>query len=554
MSTVTPQSPAETTSLPDYAEFVRDFRPEHIAAMLSGDLETGINVCYEACDRHAPSGRVALRWEGVNGESAEFTYAQLQEQSARFANFLRAQGIGPGDRVACLLPRIPELIIVALGAWRVGGVYLPLFTAFGPKAIEYRLERSGAKLIVTDTTNRAKLASIAKLPPVMIVSGATGDTPDGDIPFAATLTAQPTQFEPVMRRGEDPFLLLFTSGTVGLAKGVAVPIKALMAFIVYMRYAMGVTAEDRYWNVADPGWAYGLYYAVTTPLVLGYTTHFYQGGFTTESTYRMLEKYGITLLAAAPTAYRMLMAAGPAMAKQHSLQLRAACSAGEPLNPEAIRWVADNLDITVFDQYGQTEIGMAVCNYNGLRADLIPGSMGLPMPGFDMVAVDANLQPVGTATPGQVAVRIATSPLYFFQGYWQQDTLSIRDGYYLTGDVAELDDHGHFFFTGRNDDIITSAGYRIGPFDVESALIEHPAVAEAAVIGKPDEERGEIVKAFVVLRSGYEASSTLEAQLKRYVRERLSAHAFPREISFVTELPKTPSGKIQRFLLRQQSA
>ena len=419
MSTVTPQSPAETTSLPDYAEFVRDFRPEHIAAMLSGDLETGINVCYEACDRHAPSGRVALRWEGVNGESAEFTYAQLQEQSARFANFLRAQGIGPGDRVACLLPRIPELIIVALGAWRVGGVYLPLFTAFGPKAIEYRLERSGAKLIVTDTTNRAKLAGIAKLPPVMIVSGATGDTPDGDIPFAATLTAQPTQFAPVMRRGEDPFLLLFTSGTVGLAKGVAVPIKALMAFIVYMRYAMGVTAEDRYWNVADPGWAYGLYYAVTTPLVLGYTTHFYQGGFTTESTYRMLEKYGITLLAAAPTAYRMLMAAGPAMAKQHSLQLRAACSAGEPLNPEAIRWVADNLDITVFDQYGQTEIGMAVCNYNGLRADLIPGSMGLPMPGFDMVAVDTNLQPVGKATPGQVAVRSATSPLYFFQGYWQ---------------------------------------------------------------------------------------------------------------------------------------
>lgn len=512
MSTVTPHSPAETTSLPTYENFVRDFRPADIAGMLSGDLASGINVCYEACDRHAPSGRIALRWEGVYGESAEFTYAQLQEQSARFANFLHAQGIGPGDRVACLLPRIPELIIVALGTWRVGGVYLPLFTAFGPKAIEYRLERSGAKLVVTDSANLPKLEGIARLPSVMLVGG-YGEAGAGDIPFSPTLAAQPTTFEPVMRQGEDPFLLLFTSGTVGLAKGVAVPIKALMAFIVYMKYAMGVTDADRYWNVADPGWAYGLYYAVTTPLVLGYTTHFYQGGFTTESTYHMLEKYGISLLAAAPTAYRMLMAAGPAVAQRHTLQLRAACSAGEPLNPEAIRWVADNLGITVFDQYGQTEIGMAVCNYNGLQADLIPGSMGRPMPGFDMVALDSNLQPVGKGTPGQVAVRIERSPLYFFQGYWQQETHSIRDGYYLTGDVAELDDRGHFFFTGRNDDIITSAGYRIGPFDVESALIEHPAVAEAAVIGKPDAERGEIVKAFVVLRPGYEASADLESAL-----------------------------------------
>ncbi|MFN8471731.1 MAG: AMP-binding protein [Anaerolineae bacterium] len=554
MSTATPQSPAQTPPAPRYEDFVRDFRPEHVAAMLSGNLDTGINVCYEACDRHAQDGRVALRWEGANGDSAEYTFAQLQEQSARFANLLHSLGIGPGDRVACLLPRIPELIIVALGTWRVGGVYLPLFTAFGPKAIEYRLERSGARLIVTDTTNRAKLEGIANLPPIMTVTGSAADSPAGDLPFAASMAAQATTFEPVMRRGEDPFLLLFTSGTVGLAKGVAVPIKALMAFIVYMKYAMGVTAEDRYWNVADPGWAYGLYYAVTTPLVLGYTTHFYQGGFTTESTYRMLEKYGITLLAAAPTAYRMLMAAGARAAKQHTLQLRAACSAGEPLNPEAICWASETLGITVFDQYGQTEIGMAVCNYNGLQSDLIPGSMGRPMPGFDMVAVDSDLQPVGKGTPGQVAVRIDSSPLYFFQGYWQQDTASIRGGYYLTGDVAELDEQGHFFFTGRNDDIITSAGYRIGPFDVESALIEHPAVAEAAVIGKPDAERGEIVKAFVVLRPGYEASPELESELKRYVRERLSAHAFPREISFVSELPKTPSGKIQRFMLRQQSA
>ncbi len=553
MSTVTPHPASETTLLPRYEDFVRDFRPEDIAAMLSGNFDSGINVCHEACDRHAASGRIALRWEGVNGESAEFTYAQLQEQAARFANFLHSQGIGPGDRVACLLPRIPELIIVALGTWRVGGVYLPLFTAFGPKAIEYRLERSGAKLVVTDAANRAKLDGIAQLPPVLMVAPSNADIPNGDIPFAASMAAQPTTFEPVMRRGEDPFLLLFTSGTVGLAKGVAVPIKALMAFIVYVKYAMGVTAEDRYWNVADPGWAYGLYYAVTTPLVLGYTTHFYQGGFTPESTYRMLEKYGITLLAAAPTAYRMLMAAGPEMPKRYNLQLRAACSAGEPLNPEAIRWIADTLGISVFDQYGQTEIGMVVCNYNGLQADVIPGSMGLPMPGFDMLAVDNNLQPVGRGTPGQVAVRLATSPLYFFQGYWEHETRAIRDGYYLTGDVAELDEKGYFFFTGRNDDIITSAGYRIGPFDVESALIEHPSVAEAAVVGKPDPERGEIVKAFVVLRSSYEASDALAAELQQYVRQRLSAHAFPREISFVEELPKTPSGKIQRFMLRQQS-
>lgn len=536
-----------------YDEFLSTFHVEDLAARFVGDFETGLNACYECCDRHAGSNKVALHWEDKDGRSSTYTFDELQALSARFANFLREQGIGPGDRVAALLPRIPELVVVVLGTWRAGAVYQTLFTAFGPKAIEYRLERSGAKLVVTDLANRPKLEGIADLPPVMTVTGEEVTHPQGDLHFWREVNRQPKSFAPVMLTGDDPFMLLFTSGTVGLAKGVALPLKALLSMLAYMLYGIGLQEDDAYWNVADPGWAYGLYYGVTGPLMLGHATTLYDGPFTTASTYHILTKYHITNLAAAPTAYRLLLASGSEQARQIRGQLRVANSAGEPLNPEVIRWFEEHVGCSIYDQYGQTELGMVVCNYHTMQVTRHPGSMGRPLPGFRVVLLDEHFHEVSPGHTGQLAIDRERSPLYWFPGYWQQETTSCYHGpYYLTGDTAELSEDGTFTFVGRADDVITSAGYRIGPFEVESCLIEHPAVAESAVIGKPDPERTELVKAYVVLRLGNAPTPELTSELEQFVKQRLSAHAYPREIEFVDALPKTPSGKIQRFLLRQQ--
>jgi acetyl-CoA synthetase len=543
-----------THSVESYGTFLSTFRVEDLASQFAGNLQTGLNVCYECCDRYAGTNKVALFWESKDGRSATYTFDELQAISAQFANFLHEQGIGPGDRVAALLPRIPELFVVALGTWRAGAVYQTLFTAFGPKAIEYRLERSGASLVVTDSANRPKLEGISGLPPVMTIPGNSSDTlHDGDFNFWDEVNRQATTFEPVMRKTDDPFMLLFTSGTVGLAKGVAVPLKALPSMMAYMRYGIGLREDDAYWNVADPGWAYGLYYAVVGPLLIGHATTFYDGPFTVESTYHILEKYHITNLAAAPTAYRLLLAADSEVAKQIKGQLRVSNSAGEPLNPEVMRWFEQHVGCSIYDQYGQTELGMVVCNYHTMQSTRHPGSMGLPLPGYRVVLLDEEFQELDPGQSGQLAIDRNQSPLYWFPGYWQQETTSCYVGpYYLTGDTAELSPDGILTFVGRADDVITSAGYRIGPFEVESCLIEHPAVAESAVVGKPDPERTELVKAFVVLRPGYVPIPALSTELEQFVKQRLSAHVYPREIAFVDSLPKTPSGKIQRFLLRQQ--
>lgn len=539
--------------VPDYRDLVASFSAEALAAGLAGDLKTGVNACVECCDRHAASGRVALYWEGKNGRSEVYTFAELQQKSAQFANFLKARGVRPGDRVAGLLPRVPALIIAILGIWRAGAVYQPLFTAFGPKAIEYRLDASAAVLVITDPDNRGKLDDVANRPPVAVVASEPGQAVrDGDIDFWAELARQPSDFAPVLRTGDDPFLMLFTSGTTGLAKGVVVPLKALLSFQVYMQQAVGLRPEDRFWNIADPGWAYGLYYAVTGPLLLGQATTFYEGPFTVDSTYRVIQKYGITNLAGAPTAFRLLIAAGPDAAKPVKGQLRVVSSAGEALNPEVVRWFREHLDTTIHDHYGQTEVGMVLANHHALRHPVHLGAAGLALPGYRLAVVDEQGREVPQGSPGTLAVDRLRSPLFWFPGYWQQAKPSWVGDCHFTGDTVEQNADGTISFIGRGDDIITSSGYRIGPFDVESALIEHAAVAESAVVGKPDPERTELVKAFVVLRPGYEPSPQLAEELQQLVKQRLAAHAYPREIEFVEQLPKTPSGKLQRFILRQQ--
>lgn len=541
-------------TMPSYADAVAQFRIEAAAAHLHGDLARGLNACVECCDRHAASGATALDWIDINGRQHSFSFAQMQALSARVANLLVAQGVKPGDVVAGLLPRTPELVATILGTWRAGAVYQPLFTAFGPKAIEHRLHMSEARLVVTNIANRAKLDEIADCPQVATVLQPGELLPAGDLDFRAALDAQSASFEPVLRKGTDLFLMMSTSGTTGLPKGVPVPLRALLAFGAYMRDAVDLRAEDRFWNIADPGWAYGLYYAITGPLLIGHATTLYEGSFTVESTYDVIDRLGITNLAGAPTAYRLLMAAGPDAAAPVKGKLRVVSSAGEPLNPEVVRWFDAALAAPIHDHYGQTELGMVVNNHHGLAHPVHPGSAGLAMPGYRVAVIDDANHELGPGQPGNLAIDIAQSPLLWFGGYWRQDTPAIAGGYYRTGDNVELEPDGSISFIGRADDVITSSGYRIGPFDVESALIEHPAVSEAAVIGVPDPERTEIVKAFVVLSRGYEAGQDLADALSQHVKRRLSAHAYPRAIDFVEALPKTPSGKIQRFVLRKMEA
>ena len=538
------------TTKQTYAAARDDFDLAKIDATFVGSFSDGVNACIECCDRHVGSGRAALNWIGSDGGSRSVSYEYLKEQSARFANMLKAQGVGPGDRVACLLPRVPELLVTMLGTLRAGAVYQPLFTAFGPKAIEQRLAGSEAKLIVTDAANRPKLDDVQNCPTVVSIS----DTRETDLDFQAILEWQSSEFAPIRLRGDDLFLMLFTSGTTGAPKGVGVPLKALRAFHSYMTLGLDLRPDDRFWNIADPGWAYGLYYSAIGPLLLGNTVTFQEAGFSVEATCKIIREHNITNFAAAPTVYRLMKAAGDEAADALRGQLRVASSAGEPLNAEVIRWFQEELGVTLHDQYGQTEVGMVMMNHHGIDHAVRPGSAGLATPGYHLAVLDEDGAEVPNGSPGNLAVNITRSPLFSFPGYWGREGEDWAGDYFLTGDTVERHEAGEFSFVGRSDDLISSAGYRIGPFDVESSLIEHPAVLESAVVGKPDAERGHIVKAFVVLSKGSVPTDELSEELRLHVRDRLGAHAYPREIAFVDALPKTPSGKVQRFLLRENRA
>lgn len=545
--------PDQTGAVPGrpYDEAVRGFNLERARSAFAGDFGVGLNVCAECCDVHVTETARALDWIALDGHHETRSFAQLRDDAARFANVLTAQGIRPGDVVAGLLPRTPDLVTTILGTLRAGAVYQPLFTAFGPKAIQDRLMMSGAKLIVTDVANRGKLATVENCPAIAVVAETASDLDNADIDLRRLLVEHSDRFEPVLRHGDDLMFMMATSGTTGPPKGVPVPINALTAFRAYMIDGIDLRPRDVFWNIADPGWAYGLYYAVLGPLLTGHQTTLVEGPFTVDGTFDVISRLGITNLAGAPTAFRMIIASGVENAQQLRGRLRCVSSAGEPLNPEVIRWFDETLNVPVRDHYGQTETGMLVNNHHGLEHPVRAGSAGFAMPGYrvEVLAEDGSI-----ARPnqqGQLAVDIARSPIHWFKGYLNQPSMSIADGYYLTGDTVERDESGCVSFVGRSDDVITSSGYRIGPFDVESALIEHPAVTEAAVIGVPDKERTEIVKAIVVLANGHQADDALTLELQDHVKKRLSAHAYPRLIEFVSELPKTPSGKIQRFLLRR---
>lgn len=537
----------------DYQKTIENFNLETVAKQyLSGSMQA-VNACYECCDRHADSDAIALYWYAKDGRKEQYSFRELKKYSTQFASFLKSQGVRKGDRVSGLLPRTPELIITILATWRIGAVYQPLFTAFGPKAIEHRIQLAQSKLVVTDLANREKLSEISNCPSIVTVQAELhAQNYPQDLDFWRELNRQTETIELEMLSINDPFLLMFTSGTTGPAKPLKVPLKALIAFGDYMKNAIGLSQDDIFWNIADPGWAYGLYYAITGPLLLGHSTLFFEGGFNAESVCDVINEYGITNLAGAPTAYRMMMAADPSQMAELRGKLRVVSSAGEPLNPEVIRWFKEVLDVPIYDHYGQTEVGMVVCNHHALAHPVRSGSAGFASPGYRIAIIDEQGNELATDVPGILAIDIAQSPMMWFSGYEESRKSPFVGQYYLTGDTAEIHADGSMSFVGRSDDVITTSGYRVGPFDVESALLEHDAVIEAAVIGVPDLERTEIIKAFVILAHHHTASAELQQELSLFVKKRLSAHAYPRLIEFVTELPKTPSGKIQRFLLRNQ--
>jgi acetyl-CoA synthetase len=501
------------------------------------------------CDRHPPDA-VAFTVVDENLAARDLTYGELAIRSRRLASALAARGVVPGDRVATLMPKSADLVVAMLAIWRCGAAYVPLFTAFAAPAVAMRLDASDVRVVIVDAGQRAKLGPTDR---TVIVAGGPGHA--SDVAFEDAIANHDPQARPARLGGNGPFVRLFTSGTTGDPKAVVIPARALAAFVAYQEIGLDVRAGDVFWNAADPGWAYGLYYAICAPLATGRRSLLLAAPFSADLTFRVLATFGVTNFAAAPTVYRALRNAGGA---PDTLKLRACSSAGEPLNADLVTWGRSALGVPINDQYGQTELGMVVVNAHApaAAAPLRPGSMGHAMPGFSVaILAESSDDIVAAGEPGRVAVDLHASPLMWFERYADAPERTaerfVGTRWYLTGDAGRMDADGYVFFSSRDDDVIIMAGYRIGPFEIESVLLEHPAVAESAVVGVPDDLRGEVVEAFVVLRPGVEATTALATDLQQHVKERFAAHAYPRRVHFVPELPKTPSGKIQRFLLRE---
>ena len=509
-----------------------------------------VNAYIECCQRYVGQQKTALIWEGKNGESEQWSFEQLDVASAQLANYFKSIGIQVGDCIAGLLPRTPELLITILATWRIGAIYQPLFTAFESKAIEHRVLTANTKLIVTNAEQRPKLNHV-EVKHILTVNAGTNLT-SNEADFWQEVKQQSDQYEAVLRSFDDDFLMMFTSGTTGLAKSVPVPLKAVLAFKGYMQHAVDLREDDSFWNLADPGWAYGLYYGITGPLSLGHSIIMDERAFSVDHAVEVIKKYRVSNLTGSPTAFRMFFGFKEKFDPSIKTYLRAVSSAGEPLTPEVIHWFNNDLNVNIYDQYGQTELGMVIANHHALEHEKKVGSAGFANPGHRFAVLDANHQEVKCGEIGTLAIDFSQSPLTWFKGYGGNNRKSFVGQYYLTGDTVKLNEIGGIDFVGRADDVITTSGYRVGPFDVESTLLECEEVLESAVIGKPDPERTEVVKAFVVLKPQYQASKALDSKLQAYVRSRLSKHAYPKEIEFVESLPKTSSGKIQRNLLKQQ--
>jgi acetyl-CoA synthetase len=553
-------------NLRDYEAVRSSFRWQDARALLDGLPGGGLNIAHEAVGRHAAgpaATRTALRCIAKDGSVRDLTYRDLQAQTNRFANVLQALGVAAGDRVYLLLGRIPELYVAALGTLKNRGVLCTLFSAFGPEPLRTRLELGGAKVLVTTPAlYERKIAplrdSLPALEHVLLAGAAGADARPGTHGLNELLAGASDRFVIPPTDPEDPALLHFTSGTTGKPKGALHVHEAVVAHHVTGRFALDLHPDDVYWCTADPGWVTGTSYGIIAPLTNGVTSIVDEADFDVERWYGILERERVTVWYSAPTAIRMLMKAGLEPVRRRDLRsLRFLASVGEPLNPEAVVWSHEAFGRPFHDNWWQTETGgIMVANFAAM--EVRPGSMGRPLPGIEAAIVrreeDGSVVVVGEPdVEGELALRPGWPSM--FRAYWndpERYAKCFRGGWYLTGDLARRDADGYFWFVGRADDVIKTSGHLIGPFEVESALLEHPAVAEAGVIGRPDPVAGAIVKAFVALKPGYEASEELSRTLLGHARKRLGAVVAPKEIAFRASLPKTRSGKIMRRLLRAE--
>ncbi|NIR29967.1 MAG: acetate--CoA ligase [Gammaproteobacteria bacterium] len=550
-------------NLSDYARARAEFTWDSARAALDGlPGGRGLNMAHEAVDRHANGERrhhVALRCLDPDGECRDYTYARLKALTDRFASCLSSLGVGAGDTVYLLTGRVPELYVAALGALKNKSIACPLFSAFGPEPIETRMKLGRARVLVTtDSLYRRKIAPLRRdLPSLehVLTLGDGRDVPSDALSFHALLEdANPEFTIPATDPGEQA-LLHFTSGTTGTPKGAVHVHAAVVAHHATARYALDLHAEDVYWCTADPGWVTGTIYGIIAPLTVGATCIVDARDFDAGRWCRILQDHRVTVWYTAPTAVRMLMKVGADHVRRHDTScLRFMASVGEPLNPEAVLWGQKAFGTPFHDNWWQTETGaIMIANYAAM--DIKPGSMGRPVPGIEAAVVrrteDGGVELLDPGDVGELALRSGWPSM--FRGYVGEEARyreCFADGWYLSGDLARYDEDGYFWFVGRADDVIKSAGHLIGPFEVESALMEHPAVAEAAVIGKPDPVTMETVKAFVLLKPGYTADEVLERELRAHARKRLGAAVAPKEIAFARTLPRTRSGKIMRRLLR----
>ena len=515
-----------------------------------------VNAAYNAVDRHAKGARkdkVALIHDDGEGHIQKFTFQQLFELTNKFANVLKKLGIKRQDRVFFFLQRSPELYAGFLGAIKYGAIASPMFPAFGPDAIRDRMLDSGAIAIVTDSDLKKRVYEVKSLLPelkhIIVVGGELGP---GEISWNKEMDAASTSFDAAHMDPEEFMYMLYTSGTTGKPKGVVHAHKAIVQAHLTAKWVLDVHEEDVYWCTADLGWVTGVVYGVLGPWSNGATQVGLGGRFDPERWYKTIRDHKVTIWYTAPTAVRMLMAKGDDLPAKYDLSsLRALYSVGEPLNPEGVRWALEVFDSKPFhDTWWQTETGSILIT-NFPEMPIKPGSMGKPMPGIEAAIVDETGKVLEQGEEGSLVLRPGWPSM--MRQIWKNPAKYneyFRNGWYYTGDTAQIDKDGYFWYVGRADDVIKTAGERVGPFEVESALIEHPAVAEAGVIGKPDDLRGNIIKAFIVLSPGFTESPQLKEDIQKFVKQKLAGHAYPREIDVVKSLPKTRSGKIMRRLLR----
>ena len=531
-----------------YEELYRAFR---------WDVPERYNIARGCCGRWAQEpARIALHWEDESGAAQTHSFRDIQLAANRLSNALAALGVGRGDRVALLLPQRPETAIAYIAIFQMGAIALPLSHLFGPDALEYRLEHAGACAAIVEPTTLPNLWMIKdKLSQLKHVVGVGGARETRVLPWEDLLHKSKDEFKTVDTKADDPSLIIYTSGTTGAPKGALHAQRVILGNIPGFVHSHDFFPQDGdvFWSPADWAWAGGLFDALLPSWHFGVPVLGYRGKFDAEKAYYLLEKYRVRNTFLFPTALKLMMKAVPRPRDHYSLSIRSIMSAGESVGATVIEWAQENLGVTINEMFGQTEINYVVGNCQAAWP-VKPGSIGRPYPGHRVAVIDENGAEVPSGTLGEIAIKREQDPVFFLE-YWKNPQATkekfIGD-WATTGDQGKMDDDGYLWYQGRSDDVIKSAGYRIGPAEIESCLVKHPAVANAAVIGKPDETRGAIVKAFIVLQPGYSPSSNLMEEIQAHVRGRLAPYEYPREIEFIEALPMTTTGKVQRKELRRR--